>query len=178
MNWVITWLRDRMCCLFFFFFFFFCVSLWHGLWEEDSIISSVFWVLCVVLPVSYNGNRMRYPFWLSSDEFQPRSLQVSHPLFWGQKMWKERVCVTQLQKLVSLSQITRGYGAARYCGQGRGLFVEYLQGNSKYCKKMFQRSCWRLGRMSWDVIIWNWAQQYTFKYQKSLCKPWDQLLRR
>lgn len=48
-NGVIPGLWDWMCCL----FVCVCVSLWHGLWEEDSVISSVFWVLYVVLPVSY-----------------------------------------------------------------------------------------------------------------------------
>lgn len=31
----------------------FFVSLWHGVWEEDSIISSVFRIFYVVLLVSY-----------------------------------------------------------------------------------------------------------------------------
>lgn len=102
---------------------FFSVSLWHGLWEEDSIINSVESFMCYCQFLIYSGNRLRNLFWLSSSGFQPRSLQVSHLLFLGEEIWIERVYIILLQELASLSQITRGYGAARYCGQRRGLFV-------------------------------------------------------
>lgn len=56
-------------------FSFLCVSWWHGRWEEDSIISSVFLDLCVVLPVSYLQWQQNEKFvltvfqWISAQKF-------------------------------------------------------------------------------------------------------------
>lgn len=67
-------------------FSFLCVSWWHGLWKEDSIISSVFktfvWYCQFLI---YSGSRMKNLFWLFSNGFQPRSLQMSH-LFLEEEM--------------------------------------------------------------------------------------------
>lgn len=56
-------------------FSFLCVSWWHGLWEEDSIINSVFLDLCVVLPVFYLQWQQNEKFvltifqWISAQKF-------------------------------------------------------------------------------------------------------------
>lgn len=56
-------------------FSFLCVSWWHGLWEEDSIISSVFLDLCVVPPVFYLQWQQNEKFvltvfqWISAQKF-------------------------------------------------------------------------------------------------------------
>lgn len=71
----------------------------------------------------YSGKRMRNLFWLSSNGFQPRTLLVNHLLFLGKGICLERVYITPLQEIFSLSHITRGYLAARYCGWRRRLLV-------------------------------------------------------
>lgn len=118
-------------------FSFLCVSWCHRLWEEDSIISSVFLDLCVVLPVFiYSGNRMKNLFWLFSSGFQPINLQVSH-LFLEEEIWIECMYCTPAGIGFPLPDHQR-YGTVRYCGQRGGLSVERPLRNSKYFKKMFQ----------------------------------------
>lgn len=111
-NGVIPGLWDWMCCLFV------CVSP-CGMVSGKKTVSLVqssesFMWNCQFL--IYSGNRMRNLFWLSSNGFQPRTLLVNHLLFLGKGICLERVYITLLQEIFSLSHITRGYLAARYCG--------------------------------------------------------------
>lgn len=109
-------------CVAFLVFFVFPCGIVSGKKTASLVLSSesFMWYCWFLI---YSGNRMRNLFWLSSNGFQPRSLQVSSFLFLGEEIWIEKVCITLLQELVSLRQITRGYGAARYCRGRRGLFV-------------------------------------------------------